>query len=247
MSEMPTTRALFGFDVIGSSGNDDDQLDEVRQTADELVSEAFEYTGVDVAERVNHSGTGDGYLAAFPEQCLPALIDVAHFLHGRLYLRNRRTLPAIRLRLAAHTAPLQVVTGDSFQRSMIDLARLLDAPAVKDIVRRLSDHRPITVVAVLSQQAYRAAVQAGHTQRLSPHDFSEIKVTNKEFEETCHVWLPGVSIDSLPTLAVSKLRPTTEPAPAPGSQVINGGVQGTGFIGTNSGPIVNNYLGRKRS
>jgi hypothetical protein len=244
MSEMPTTRALFGFDVIGSSSNDDDQLDEVRQTADELVAEAFDYTGVDTTARVNYSGTGDGYLAAFPESSLPALIDAAHFLHGRLYVRNRRSTPAIRMRMAVHTAPIHVVDGDSFQRPMIELARLLDAAAVKDIVRRLADRRPVTVVTVLSAQAFRAAVQAGHTSRLVKHDFSPLVIANKEFEETSWVWVPGVILDSLPITAPPE--PAT-PTPTGGSQLINGGVQGTGFIGTNSGPIVNNYLGRKHS
>ncbi|MEV6619573.1 hypothetical protein AB0M71_01545 [Amycolatopsis sp. NPDC051114] len=243
MSEMPATRALFGFDVIGSSSNDDDLLDEVRQTADELVSEAFDHTGVDTAARVNYSGTGDGYLAAFPESSLPALIDAAHFLHGRLYLRNRRSIPAIGLRLAVHAAPIRVVDGDSFQRPMIELARLLDASAVKDVVRRLADRRPVTVVTVLSAQAFRTAVQAGHTSRLVKHDFSRLVITNKEFEETSWVWIPGVVLDSLPATASPE---PAAPTPAGGAQVINGGVQGTGFIGTNSGPIVNNYLGRKR-
>jgi hypothetical protein len=250
MSDMPTTRALFGFDVIGSSSNDDDQLDEVRQTAVELVSEAFEHTGVEVAGRANYSGTGDGYLAAFPETSLPALIDAAHFLHGRLYLRNRRSLPTIRLRLAVHTAPIRVVDGDSFQRPMAELARLLDATAVKDIVRRLTEQRPITVVAVLSAQAYRVAVKGRHTSRLLPHDFSEVEIRNKEFEETSWVWVPGVAIDSLAPVAAPERQAHPEPATTPPTgtgQVINGGVQGTGFIGTNSGPIVNNYLGRKRS
>jgi hypothetical protein len=240
MSEMPTTQALFGFDVIGSSSNDDDQLDEVRQTADELVAEAFDHTGVDATARVNYSGTGDGYLAAFPESSLPALIDTAHFLHGRLYVRNRRSIPAIRLRLAVHTAPIRVAAGDSFQRPMIEL----DAAEVKDVVRRLADRRPVTVVTVLSAQAFRAAVQAGHTSRLVKHDFSPLVIANKEFEETSWVWVPGVILDNLPTTAPPE--PAT-PATAGGSQVINGGVQGTGFIGTNSGPIVNNYVGRKRS
>jgi hypothetical protein len=250
MSEMPTTKALFGFDVIGSSSNPDDQLEEVRQTATELVNEAFDRTGVDVAARVNHSGTGDGYLAAFPEESLPALIDAAHFLHGQVYLRNRRVLPPVGLRLAVHTAPIKVVDGDSFQRPMIELARLLDAAAVKAIVRRLAGHRPVTVVATLSAQAYRVAVQGGHTSRLHPHDFSRLTISNKEFEEPAWIWIPGGIIDESASAATPERRPHAEPvapALAGGGQVINGGVQGTGFIGTNSGPIVHNHLGGRRS
>lgn len=250
MSEMPTTKALFGFDVIGSSSNPDDQLEEVRQTATELVSEAFERADVEEAARVNYSATGDGYLAAFPEENLPALVDAAHFLHGQVYLRNRRFLPQIGLRLAVHAAPIKVVDGDSFQRPMIELARLLDAAVVKDVVRRLADQRPVTVAATLSAQAYRVAVLGGHTRRLLPHEFSQVRITNKEFEETAWVWIPGVAVDDLMSAAGPAHRPRHEPVtlpPAEGGQVINGGVQGTGFIGTNSGPIVHNHLGGHRS
>ncbi|WP_206784083.1 hypothetical protein [Amycolatopsis sp. MtRt-6] len=247
---MPTTKALFGFDVIGSSSNPDDQLEEVRQAATELVSEAFEHTGVDVAARVNYSATGDGYLAAFPEESLPALIDAAHFLHGQIYLRNRRLLPPIGLRLAVHAAPVKVVDGDSFQRPMIELARLLDAGVVKDAVRRLADRHPVTVSTTLSDQAYRTAVLAGHTRRLHPHEFSRIQISNKEFEETAWAWIPGAAAGDLTSATAPAHRPHPEPVtlpPAEHSQVINGGVQGTGFIGTNSGPIVHNHLGRHSS
>lgn len=250
MSAMPTTKSLFGFDVIGSSGNPDDQLEEVRQAATELVGEAFEHTGVDTAARVNHSATGDGYLAAFPEESLPALIDAAHFLHGQVYLRNRRMLPPIGLRLAVHTAPIKVVDGDSFQRPMIELARLLDATVVKDAVRRLAAQRPVTVAMTVSAQAYRVAVLAGHTRRLPPHEFSRVRIADKEYEEAAWVWIPGAGIDDLVSAATPPDRPPADPGtppPAGGSQVLNGGVQGTGFIGTNSGPIVYNQLGRRRS
>ncbi len=243
---MPTTKALFGFDVIGSSRNDDDQLEEVRQTANELVGEAFERSGVDVAGKVNHSGTGDGYLAAFPEPSLPALIDAAYFLHGQVYLRNRRFLPQIGLRVAVHAGPLEVVAGDSFQRPMIELSRLLEATVVKGIIGRLTGRRPVTVVAVLSEQAYRVAVRAGRTNRLLPHDFSPVAISNKEFDETSWVWIPGVAIDDLLAAPIPETQPHPEPVTPTGGQVINGGVQGTGFIGKNEGSIVNNYLGRKR-
>ncbi|GHG05371.1 MULTISPECIES: hypothetical protein [Amycolatopsis] len=251
MSAMPTTKALFGFDVIGSSSNPDDQLEEVRQAATELVGEAFEHTGVDVAARVNYSATGDGYLAAFPEESLPALVDAAHFLHGQVYLRNRRMLPTIGLRLAVHAAPVTVVDGDSFQRPVIELARLLDAAVVKDVVRRLADRHPVTVATILSAQAYRTAVLAGHTHRLHPHEFSMLQVADKEFEETAWVWIPGVAAGDLTTATATPTadRPAAEPgtpSPAGGSQVINGEVHGTGIIGTNSGSIVYNQLGQHR-
>ena len=248
MNLMPTTRALFGYDVIGSSQTDDDQLEEIRQEAYEFVEEAFEHTGVDLSGRANYSATGDGSLAAYPEHSLPALIDAAHFLHGQLYLHNKKYLPAVRLRLAVHTAPIRITEGDSFQRPMIELARLLDAAPLKEIVRRLNEERPVTVVAAVSDQAYRVAVRGGHTRRLLTHDFGELEIANKEFKETCRVWAPG--------LGSGKIRELTRPAPTKhpdhgtlpstqGKQLINNGMQGMGD-GMNTGTIVVNGFGGSR-
>ncbi|MEC3977970.1 hypothetical protein [Amycolatopsis sp. H20-H5] len=165
---MPATKALFGYDVIGASGVDDDLLDEVRQKAVDLVQEALEHAGVEAAGRANYSATGDGSLAVYPESDLPGLIDAAHFLQGRLYLHNREFLPPIRLRLCVHTAPVRVVDGDHFQRPTIELARLLEASAFKAAVRRMGTYHPATVALVVSDQAYRVAVRGQHTQRLRP-------------------------------------------------------------------------------
>lgn len=255
MNQMPTTKALFGYDVIGSSSTDDDLLDEVREIATDFVREALEHVGIEEQGRANYSPTGDGSLAVYPETDLPALIDAAYFLQGKLYLHNRTHRPAIKLRLSVHTAPVRITEDDNFQRPTIDLVRLLDADAFKEVVRRMARYRPVTVGLVLSDQAYRVAVQGRHTQRLHPHDFGDVDVTNKEFTERCWIWAPGLDAErirelSLPEPPMKPAEPATanteQPVPLAGEQpvsgatVINGGMQGN-FVGTNYGTNTSTY------
>jgi len=247
MSEMPTTKALFGYDVIGSSKTDDDQLEEVRQAAGALVEQALQLAGVDRDGRVNHSPTGDGSLAAYPERCLPALIDATYFLHGLLYQRNRKVLPQLRLRVAVHTGPLRVTDADNFQRPTIELARLLDAAPLKAIGRSLlANERPVTVLTAVSEQAFKVAVRSGETERLLPHDFRELAIVNKEFDQTCWAWIPGADPQAYSTSPASDV-PAAPAGPSPqGSQVINGGVTGTGIANNQSGHNVTNVFSGHR-
>jgi len=255
MNQMPTTRALFGYDVIGSSSADDDLLDEVRELATNFVHEALGHVGIDTQGRVNYSPTGDGSLAVYPESDLPALIDAAYFLQGKLYLHNRTHRPAIKLRLSVHTAPIQVTQDDNFQRPTIELARLLDAAAFKQIVLRMARYRPVTVGLVVSDQAYRVAVKGQHTQRLLLHDFGEVEVANKEFSERCWVWAPGLDAERIRELSQQdqaadrdEQTPSAEPITSSAEQsasgvttTVNGNMRGNNFIGPNSGTITAHY------
>ncbi|RSN58718.1 hypothetical protein DMH01_22065 [Amycolatopsis sp. WAC 04182] len=246
---MPKTGALFGYDVIGSSSVDDDLLEEVRGNATDFVLEALEHVGVEERSRANYSSTGDGALAVYPESELPALIDAAYFLQGKLYLHNRAHRPAIRLRLAVHTAPVRITEEDNFQRPTIELARLLDAAEFKRVVRRMPDQNPVTVALVVSDQAYRVAVRSRHTQRLLPHDFGKVEVINKEFTEDCWIWIPGLDAERVRELSLPEpsAQPLEQPAsaphgqPAPGGIVIQGGLEGNNFLGANHGKITATY------
>jgi hypothetical protein len=189
---MPTTKAMFGYDVIGSSANDDDKLDEVRAYAATYLAEAFELAHVEVSDRTNYSPTGDGALACYPETSLPELIDATYHLDGKLHGHNRKYLPSVRLRVSIHTGPVRISDEETFQRRTIELARGLDASTFKEIIRRMDRFAPSTVAVILSDQAYRVAVLGGYTKRLLPHNFGEVEIANKEFNERCWVHVPGI-------------------------------------------------------
>ncbi|WIX80544.1 hypothetical protein QRX50_07175 [Amycolatopsis carbonis] len=251
---MPSSKAVFGYDVIGSSSVEDDQLETLRSDAKELVEAALDKAGIDLATQRNYSGTGDGSLSAFSEPDLPALIDTAYELHCLLYNHNRRHLPTIQVRLAAHSGPVVVSDREHFQRPTIDLARLLDAKEFKALVKALNARLAVTAALIISDQAYRDAVKGRHTKKLTPHDFARLEVENKEFSAHCWVWAPGLDPDALPeidpspTAAPAATRPQGEIPSGTSSQHIGGSVYGVAIGGNNSGSITSNigYPGGQR-
>ncbi|HEV7978078.1 hypothetical protein [Amycolatopsis sp.] len=238
MNQMPTTKAMFGYDVIGSSANDDDKLDEVRAYAAKYVTEALDLAKVEVNDRTNYSPTGDGALACYPETSLPQLIDATYHLDGKLHGHNRRYLPPVRLRVSIHTGPVRISDEETFQRRTIELARGLDASTFKEIVRRMDRFAPSTVAVILSDQAYRVAVLGGYTERLRSHNFGDVEIANKEFNERCWVHVPGIDRErvrelSHPDPVIDKptgARPTPPSTP--------GYFQGNSVGGDNSGSMV---------
>jgi class 3 adenylate cyclase len=238
---MPLSRALFGYDVVGSSSHQDDELEDLRLNAARQVADAFAQAGVETDGRANYSPTGDGALAVYPESSLPALIDAMQFLDRALYRHNRKHLPQIRLRASVHTAPVRITEGENFQRGTIELARVLDAAPLKEIVRRMGDYRPPTVALIASDQAFKVAVQGRYTEWLRPDDFATVEVKNKEFTERCWVHVPGLDAERVRELVSH--HPSTPPVAQPrnrppATQHITGAVQGGVFGGDNHGGIV---------
>lgn len=239
MNLMPSTRAMFSYDVIGSSTNDDDKLEEIRAYAAQYVAEAFDLSGVDVAGRANYSPTGDGAISSYPESSLPSLIDAVHYLDGKLLGHNRKYVAAVRLRISIHTGPVRATDDESFQRRTIELTRSQDAAVFKKIARRIEAFRPSTVALILSDQAYRVAVLGRHTERLHPYNFGEVQVANKEFTDRCWVHVPGLDKDRIGELSQpepSATNPSTEQS-SPRYQ----NFQGNHVGGNNSGSMVANF------
>ncbi|AXB45933.1 hypothetical protein [Amycolatopsis albispora] len=230
---------MFGYDIVGSSSNEDDELDEMRRNAARYVEEAFAHSGVQTAHRANYSSTGDGAFASFPETDLPALIDSAHYLDGQLHIHNRKFLPPIRLRLSVHTGPLEVTDSHIFQRRTIELARGLDARSFKKITEQIERYRPPTIALIVSDQAYRVAVQGRYTERLHPHNFGELVVRNKEFTERCWVHVPGLDAERVKELTQDvELKTTSEPKQPRTHR--NNKNRGNLVNGDNSGTLINN-------
>lgn len=239
---MPSSKALFGYDIVDSSKVDDDQLDDLRREAKEFVEAALTESGADLTARANYSYTGDGSLSAFPEQDLPALVDAAYLLQPKLYQHNRRHRPAIRLRLAVHTAPVVVTEDERYQRPTINLSRLLAAKAFDELVEALEVHREVPVALVVSDQAYRAAVKGRHTEHLRPDQFAPLRLGHKEFGDQGWVWAPGLDPEALPDRAKSSRPPATSAARSPrddgpATRFNTEVVYGVNLQGTNHGPI----------
>ncbi|MFI6026264.1 hypothetical protein [Amycolatopsis magusensis] len=231
---------MFGYDIVGSSSNDDDELEEMRRSAARYLEEAFAHTGVQTTQRANYSSTGDGAFASFPESDLPALIDSAHHLDGQLHMHNRKFLPSIRLRLSVHTGPLESSDGQTFQRRTIELARGLDAGSFKKITEQIERYRPPTIALIVSDQAYRVAVLGRYTERLHPHNFGALVINNKEFSERCWVHVPGLDAERIKELAQDVKRSTTTSSAPSKMPRHNDGKIGNVVHGNSSGTLINN-------
>ncbi|WP_197319447.1 hypothetical protein [Saccharomonospora sp. NB11] len=242
MRKMPSTRALFGYDIIGASSHDDDQLEPLRAAAHDLVDATLRDEGVDLEARANYAPTGDGALAAFEEADLPLLIDAIDVLHRKLRERNRWHKPELRLRISIHAAPVHLVERESFQRGPIDLARILDAAPLKSIATRLRDFRPDTVFGIVSDQAFRTAVRGRYTDRIYVEDFASITVENKEFTDRCWICAPGVDARRIsevldPEIPTGQAEARSERTQAPNSGTQTIGLSNATFNGNNYAPM----------
>ncbi|MGH3621859.1 MAG: hypothetical protein ACRDQ5_08725 [Sciscionella sp.] len=243
MSSMPPFKALLAVDVVGASAVEDDLLGEIRPAIDGMLRQAFDEVRLDYDERMNLSPTGDGDLMCFPEGFLPKIIDAACHLHALLYHHNRRRKPEIPMRVSIHTAPMNVSDQPSLQRGYIELTRMLEAAALKSVVRRCQRDAPFSLALILSDQAYRVAVLARRTAKLHPHAFAQVDVVNKEYRERCWVHVPGRDAARIAEFAAEPaVQRTPQDAPAT-SQVrnVNGAVQGNAINGDVAGPAIANF------
>ncbi|MEV4258382.1 hypothetical protein AB0J52_34945, partial [Spirillospora sp. NPDC049652] len=134
--------------------------------------------------------TGDGLVLAAPPDADCGLIvgELVQQLARRLRARNEARTEDGRLRLrAAATLGLVMqdgggLDGDGFVR----LARMLDAPAFRDLV---AGHGA-DLGFVTSGFLYRSFVRT-HRALIPPGEFFEIDLAHKESEETGWAWVGG--------------------------------------------------------
>jgi hypothetical protein len=246
VTQMPRTRAQLAFDIVGSSAQDDDLLASVRTTSEVLLRQAFDAERLDFDDRTNVSPTGDGDLMSFPETSLPRIVDMAHHLHGLLLHHNRTAKPEVPMRLSVHTGPLRVTSEASFQRGYIELSRMLESTLFKQVVRKCQQAGPYGIALILSDQAYRTAVRARHTTLLVPHDFADVVISGKNFEDRCWIHVPGVDANRVREYADSAPEPggaasAEESDDAGGDNLARANVIGTAIGGDNHDTVITNF------
>ena len=109
-------------------------------------------------------------------------------------LRLHRTASSatnrLRLRVAVHTGLLHSEPAGAWTGTPLrDLARLLDADAVRQALR---DTPETDLVLVVSQLVYDTVVRHGYT--LDPAGFRPVRVQVKETDETAWVHIPGTVV-----------------------------------------------------
>jgi hypothetical protein len=196
MNLVPDHRVLLGVDVVKSASNPGYHLAAVSDAVTTMLDDTLRSTGVE-SDVLRREFTGDGELLTLPARRLGSLFDLADRLNQLAEGYNRWRKPEIKLRIAVEVGPVE--DRRQLTEPMISLARMLNAPAFKELFRQcLNTGRDRTQTALIcSDHAWRAAFGGDHTLHVRREDFAVIQVRDKEYEASARVRIPGFDADCL--------------------------------------------------
>ncbi|MDI5974996.1 hypothetical protein [Amycolatopsis magusensis] len=241
-------RVHTASDLENYSGRFHDQQRFAQEQLDGIQRRAATYAHVDRENAIIQRG-GDGDLTRWPAEVTAAdlLADYVPALHAELLSLNGELAPDRRLRLR-----LAVTSGTSEQGAYglvgtapVNAARLVDAQVVREELLSAPAHPFVVIV----DDAIFHDVVEPRVRHLDPTAYRSVLVTNKTFERTAWVSIPGradVGAGARTTPTVPAVR--TDPAASHSSQV-----HAAGDITANGGVIAGRdaithlrRLGRKR-
>ena len=209
----PLHHTLIAMDVEESGKRNDPLLVRMRADLRMIIRGLLVRQCLD-PEAITVEDLGDGYRLLFPAAVTPmaALDPFISNLATELRLHRAASSAAnrLRLRIAVHTGLLHREPGGTWTGTPLrELARLLDA----DAVRRMLRETPETdLVLVVSQLLYDTVVRHGYT--LDPAGFRPVRLQAKETDETAWVHIPGIVAPPRPPVSkvAEDARPAEEPA-----------------------------------
>ncbi len=210
-------------DVAGFSErvrDDDDRL-EIRRVLYDLLGDALTRSGVRPAD-CYHEDRGDGVLLIAPPEVptLSLLDPLTARLAAALRVHNRRSSEAMRIQLR-YALSVGPVVKDAFGvsgRVIVDSARLLDAPVLKDALRSTGAD-----LGCIVPEFVHGLLAEHRTGLLDADAFQRVQVKVKEYEVTAWMHLAGRG-PAVPA------RPDRPPAPASSGPVFSGEVHVTGDL-----------------
>ncbi len=205
-------RALFGVDVAGSAGIPGHQRGQLAGAMSELLHKAMWETDIQHPDVLQWEHTGDGAMLLLPGRFLGLLFDLAARLDTAIAEHNRHRRPDLKVRIAVELGPVGDTPG--FYGPRISHARLLNAPAFKDLLRRCMTERPdgsISTGMIASDHAYTTAFGGDHTELVRQADFAPVTVREKEFTGKAWIKVPGFDARTIAGFAAQQ--PET-PGPA---------------------------------
>lgn len=223
----PLHHTLIAMDVEKSGMRDDPLLLRMRADLRMIIRELLVRQHLD-PDAVTVEDLGDGYRLLFPSAVTPMAALDPFIPNLATELRLHRTASSatnrLRLRVAVHTGLLHSEPAGAWTGTPLrDLARLLDADAVRQALR---DTPETDLVLVVSQLVYDTVVRHGYT--LDPAGFRPVRVQVKETDETAWVHIPGTVVPAEPPAAT--VAEDTPPAAEPrvGTQIGMFGNHNTG-------------------
>jgi hypothetical protein len=183
---VPLHRTLIGVDITRFGARDEDVQNYVRQALYSSLQQAFCDAGLPWPASEGREDRGDGVMLTVPPD-IPThqVIDpLALHLHACLRRHNKMSSDAaqILLRMVVHAGYVYRDDHGFTGLAIVELYRLLDAPAFKDAV--LS--HCATLGLLVSQYIYANVVQNG-LGLIDPNSYTSLFVVNKE--TSTEAWL----------------------------------------------------------
>ena len=137
LPEYPDIHTIIGVDMSGFGTREEQVQDHLRAALYGRLEKAFRYAGVPWPEQEWREDRGDGALLIVPFNAAAPIIDrlVPH-LHAGLRGHNKLSSEEaqITLRMAVHAGTVRRDSYGLSGKAMVEVYRLLDAPAFKDAV-----------------------------------------------------------------------------------------------------------------
>jgi hypothetical protein len=205
LAELPPYRAVLVVDTKEFGSNSDMGQEQLAGMIPDVVARAFErarLAHVWSAALFPHN-TGDGFGIGFETRYLPAVVsrvfdalqDILAERHHQLRGRGLR----LRMRASLNVGPVREPDPDCMSAvvgsTVITTHRLLDAPAVRDVLTR-SDPDETFLSVALSQRVFDDVLASDYA-KLLPSRVVPATVTVKEFTGVVYLYVPHPSGDLL--------------------------------------------------
>jgi hypothetical protein len=205
--ELPPYRAVLVVDTSGYGSNSDVGQAALAGAVFEILAAAFDRAGLGCVWRnaLFPHNTGDGVGLGFDTRYLAAVLTrFFDALQSVLADHDSRRPPGhhvrLRMRASLHVGPVREVDPRRCSTAAIGSAvvtahRLLDTPAVRDVLERSDPGRTFLAV-VLSHRVFDDVVATGYA-RLPASSFVPASVRIKEYAGPVHLYVPHPSGDLL--------------------------------------------------
>ena len=216
----PEYRALFAVDIEKSAGRGDPAQLDTRKVLEDVLVASLADAGIRWAD-CHNSDQGDGFRVVLPRHTSIALVlePTARVLARRLRQHNRTADPRrrIRLRMAVHAGTVHIDDGRLGGGSLEDLARLLEAPPLREVLAAAPS--TATVAVAVSHHVWTDVVRHDYD-GIDPASYREVEYTVKETSGTAWLHLPDHFFGpDMP--APDEHRPDRTPAAETETRVVN--------------------------
>lgn len=236
MDAVAEQRVLLGVDVIGSARTPGEDLHRLSQAWRTILRNALVSAGITLVDILEWEQQGDGALLTLPHGSLGMAVDMSQRLDDLAVNHNRHSRPEVRFRMVVSTGP--VPEEPTYSRAKVDRARLLDAPAFRELIARC--HRESAAGAhtglIMADHAFQTAFGGDHTELVRRAEFARIPVATKEFRATAWVRVPGFDARTLATFVADAGTGEREAGHAPRHATVHNEVHGP-MSGVQAGTI----------